>query len=92
MMWTVYMAECSDGSLYTGITNDLVRRIAQHNESRGAKYTASRLPVKLRWSETGHTRETALRREYQIKQLLRSEKLAIYQKIAENQPVVVAGD
>lgn len=92
MLWTIYMVECCDGSLYTGITNDLVRRVAQHNEGKGAKYTASRLPVKLRWSETGHTKETALRREYQIKQLSRSEKLAICQKIAENQPVVVASD
>lgn len=92
MLWTVYMVECSDGSLYTGVTTDPIRRLARHNEGRGAKYTASRLPVRQVWAETGHTRETALRREFAIKRLSRSEKLELVGKIAKNWPVVVGGD
>ena len=73
----VYMLECKDGSLYTGWTNDLTKRLAAHNEGRGAKYTKGRGPVVLRYWEVFATKEEAMSREYQIKQLTRQEKLAL---------------
>jgi len=74
--WYVYIVQCSDGSLYTGITVDLVRRLGEHNTSnKGAKYTRSRRPVQMMYSETHETRSLASKREYAIKQLTRKEKL-----------------
>lgn len=73
----VYILECKDGSLYTGWTNDLEKRLAAHNEGKGAKYTKGRGPVVLRHVEEFATKEEAMRREYQIKQLTRQEKLAL---------------
>ena len=69
-----YMLECSDGSLYTGWTNDLERRVKAHNAGRGAKYTKSRRPVKLVYFESFSTKQEAMRREWEIKQLKRQEK------------------
>jgi|TARA_B110000305_G_C19348390_1_gene592901 putative endonuclease len=74
--WYVYIVQCSDGSLYTGITVDLDRRLNEHNTSnKGAKYTRSRRPVQMMYSETHETRSLASKREYAIKQLTRKEKL-----------------
>lgn len=73
--WHVYLVMCADGTLYCGITNDLERRISTHNLGRGAKYTRSRLPVRLVWQEPFTTRALASQREYQIKQMTRTEKL-----------------
>jgi putative endonuclease len=74
--WYVYIVQCSDGSLYTGITVDLDRRLNEHNTSnKGAKYTRSRRPVQMVYSETHETRSLASKREYAIKQLTRKEKL-----------------
>ena len=73
----VYILECKDGSLYTGWTNDLEKRLAAHNEGKGAKYTKGRGPVVLRRVEEFATKEEAMRREYQIKRLTRQEKLAL---------------
>ena len=67
--WFVYIAKCVDGSLYTGITTDLKRRIATHNAGSGARYTRSRRPVELVYSESAADRSSASRREYAIKQL-----------------------
>lgn len=67
--WQVYIVECSDRSLYTGITVDVSARIAQHNSGSGAKYTRGRLPVKLVYSECADDRGSALRREHEIKRL-----------------------
>ncbi len=75
--WRVYILECSDGSLYTGITNDLPRRLHQHDLGRAARYTRGRGPVTLRHSEACATRAEALRREYEIKRLSRIRKLAL---------------
>ena len=75
MNWHVYIVECADNTLYTGITNDLERRINTHNEGLGAKYTKARLPVKLLYSEEAKSRSDASKREYQIKQLSRLQKL-----------------
>jgi putative endonuclease len=74
MAWTVYLARCKDGSLYTGVTTDLGRRLAEHNAGRGGAYTRSRVPVTLIYSELVHDRACALRREHAIRQLTRGEK------------------
>ena len=69
-----YILRCGDGSFYTGWTNDLKKRLQVHNEGRGAKYTRSRLPVELAYYEEFETKEEAMRREWEIKQLTRAEK------------------
>ena len=75
--WSVYMARCVDGSLYTGIAKDVRARLAAHNAGRGAAYTRSRLPVKLVYAEDGFTHSKALSREARIKALERPGKLAL---------------
>ncbi len=76
-MWFVYIVRCSDDTLYTGITNDLDRRIQQHNEGKGAKYTKGRGPVALIKSFDFATKSEALKEEYRIKQLSKEEKLKL---------------
>jgi putative endonuclease len=73
----VYIAECADGSLYTGYTNDVAKRIETHNAGKGAKYTKQRCPVKPVYTEGYATKEEALRREAQIKRLRRDKKLRL---------------
>lgn len=75
--WQVYMILCSDASLYTGITNDLERRLARHAAGQGAKFFNGRAPGPVVYLETGHTRSSASRREAAIKKLRRDEKLAL---------------
>lgn len=72
-----YILKCKDGTLYTGWTNNLEKRLADHNAGKGAKYTKSRLPVEIVYHETFETKEEAMRREYAIKQLTRQEKLKL---------------
>jgi putative endonuclease len=68
--WYVYIVECCDATLYTGITTNIEKRIREHNTSRlGAKYTRARRPVVLVYIETSESRSSASRREYQIKQM-----------------------
>jgi putative endonuclease len=74
MAWTVYLVRCADGSFYTGITTDPVRRVTQHNAGAGAAYTRSRLPVVLVYLEPAADRSGALRREYAIRRLSRRKK------------------
>lgn len=69
-----YILECKDGTYYTGWTNNLEKRLKDHNEGRGAKYTKARLPVSLIYYEEFQTKEEAMRREYAIKHMTRSEK------------------
>ncbi|MGN0421406.1 MAG: GIY-YIG nuclease family protein [Lachnospiraceae bacterium] len=69
-----YIVRCKDGSLYTGWTNDIEKRIKAHNEGKGAKYTKSRRPVKLVYYEEFQTKEEAMKREYAIKHMRRKEK------------------
>lgn len=76
-----YIVSCKDGSLYTGWTKDLERRVKAHNEGKGAKYTKSRRPVKLVYYEEFETKKEAMRREYEIKQLSRREKEQLIRKI-----------
>jgi|TARA_B100000530_G_scaffold263426_1_gene176332 putative endonuclease len=77
LSWFVYILKCKDNSFYTGITNDLEKRIKVHNLGKGAKYTKARLPVSLLYCETYQTKGDALRRELEIKKLKRIEKLAL---------------
>ena len=69
-----YILRCADGTLYTGWTNDLTKRIAAHNAGNGAKYTRSRRPVELVYYELFPTKEEAMQREYEIKQMTREQK------------------
>ena len=78
-MYYVYLLRCADGTLYTGFTNDLARRLAAHNAGRGAKYTRRRRPVELVYWESFSNKSSALRREYAIKQLPRRQKLTLIQ-------------
>jgi putative endonuclease len=75
--WSVYMILCSDYSLYTGITNDVERRMQQHVSNKGAKYFRGREPRWLVYIENGHDRSSASRREAEIKKLKRPEKEAL---------------
>ena len=74
MVHFTYMVRCSDGTLYTGYTTDLDKRIKAHNSGRGAKYTRSRLPVELVYHEEYGSKEEAMSREWHIKHLSRSAK------------------
>ncbi|MCB1675587.1 MAG: GIY-YIG nuclease family protein [Halioglobus sp.] len=76
------MLQCADGSLYTGVARDLQRRLSQHNGERpgGARYTRTRRPVRLLWSETVSDRSAALQREFAIKRLCRADKLRLLEK------------
>jgi len=72
--WTVYILRCHDGTYYTGITNNMDKRLAAHNAGKGAKYTKPRRPVTLAYTETAPDRSVATKREYVIKKLNRREK------------------
>ena len=75
--WYLYIARCSDGTLYTGISNNVAKRIDAHNAGRGAKYTRSRGPIECEYVEELPDRGSALRRESQVKAMTRSEKEAL---------------
>ncbi len=90
MVYYTYMVECSDGSLYTGYTNDLDRRVSAHNSGNGAKYTKSRRPVELVYYEEFDTKEEAMSREWHIKHLTRQQKMRLIKSrkteiLAENE-------
>ena len=76
-MYYVYILRCSDGTLYTGIATDVSRRAAVHNSGKGAKYTRSRRPVTVVYQEPQPDRSAALKREFEIKQLSRPQKLQL---------------
>lgn len=78
-MWNVYFVKCKDGSLYTGISSDIERRLAQHNGllAGGARYTAARRPVELVYVEQAEDRSAASKREYVLRKLTRAKKLAL---------------
>lgn len=84
MSWYVYMLRCRDGSLYTGYTDDVQRRLTVHNSGKGAKYTRSRLPVSLAYQEQLPDKSAALKREYAIKSMSKQEKELL---ILEKEPV-----
>ena len=89
-LWTVYILECADGTLYTGITDDLERRLRAHSEGRGAKYTRGRGPLKLRYLERVPDKSSALKRECALKRLRRQEKLALISENAKNNKDLLA--
>jgi len=84
----VYVLECADGSLYTGYTTDVERRVAEHDAGEGAKYTRGRTPVELRHVERFDSRSAALSREHEVKSLSRAEK---EQLVAGSDPAVDSG-
>jgi len=75
MEYSVYIVKCNDGTLYTGISNNVDSRVAKHNSGTGAKYTKTRRPVRVVYTKVIGTKSDALKEEYRIKQLNRSEKL-----------------
>ncbi|MCR4788661.1 MAG: GIY-YIG nuclease family protein [Lachnospiraceae bacterium] len=78
MEYFVYILECIDGSLYTGYTNNLERRLKAHNDGKGARYTKARLPVRLLYSEAYDSKKEAMSREWHIKHdMTREEKLKL---------------
>lgn len=81
MSYYVYILECNDKTLYTGIAKDVDKRLQEHNESgKGAKYTKVRRPVKLLYTEEAEDRSSASKREYAIKKLPRTKKLELIKK------------
>ena len=76
----VYVLRCGDGSLYTGWTNDLTRRLAAHQSGKGAKYTKGRLPVEMVYSEELEDKSAALKRENELKKLKNAEKELLIQQ------------
>ncbi len=76
-LWTVYILECADKTLYTGITNDLQNRLEKHSNCTGAKYTKGRAPFNVIYTEQHRTKSQALKREIWIKSLRRAEKLSL---------------
>ena len=83
MEYFVYLMQCADGTLYTGFTTDLKRREAVHNAGKGAKYTRSRLPVRMAYFETYGTEHEARSREWHLKRLSHAEKVALIAKEEE---------
>ncbi|MBQ9832714.1 MAG: GIY-YIG nuclease family protein [Clostridia bacterium] len=83
MSYYTYILKCADGTLYTGYTDDLDKRLTVHNSGKGAKYTRSRLPVVLVYSESHESKSDALKRELAIKSMSRKEKLELIGKEKE---------
>ena len=81
--WFCYLLECADGSLYTGITPALERRVLRHNDGSASKYTRARRPVRLVWAEPWPDRASASRREWQVKRLPRALKRTLARRGAE---------
>ena len=84
MQWQVYILLCSDASLYTGISTDVKRRVAQHAAGTGAKYFRGRTPCQIVYLESGHNRSSASRREIMIKRMCLTEKRSLIRS-ADNQ-------
>lgn len=78
--WYLYILECRDGTLYTGITDDVLRRLSQHEAGKGAKYTRGRGPLKLVYQEICGSHSDALKREHTVHGMSRKEKLALIEK------------
>lgn len=79
-MYYIYILECNDGTYYTGYTTHIERRLAMHNQGKGAKYTRGRRPVSLIYWESFDEKSKALKREYEIKQMSRSKKEALVKR------------
>lgn len=83
-VWYLYILQCRDGTFYTGITDDIDRRMTQHNAGKGAKYTRGRGPVTLRYREECESHSQALKREIAVKKLTRARKQALVESFAMN--------
>ena len=83
--WVLYILQCGDGTLYTGITDNLQRRLAAHKTGKGAKYTRGRGPLVLRYREICTDHSHALRREFAVKALTRQEKLLLCESCSPEQ-------
>lgn len=81
MPWSLYIIQCRDDSLYTGITTDISRRVKEHNAKKGAFYTQNKTPVKLVYQEAMANQSEARKREAQIKRMEKSEKLALIETL-----------
>ena len=81
MGWYVYMLRCGDNTLYTGVTDDVEKRLATHRMGKGAKYTRGRGPLKLRYQEACESYSHALRREIEIKRMKRQDKLNLLESL-----------
>jgi predicted GIY-YIG superfamily endonuclease len=81
-LWSLYLLECKDGSIYTGITTDLTRRVDQHQQGKASRYTRSRLPVRLLYCEPCRNHSQALKREWAVKSLSRAQKEILFRKKA----------
>ncbi len=86
--WYVYMVQCRDGTFYTGITDNISKRMEVHNAGKGAKYTRSRRPVTLVFSEKEQSHSRALQREHEIKQLTRQQKEGLILEAEKNEGCV----
>jgi len=80
MSWVVYMLLLNNNTLYTGITNNLTRRLAQHTNKKGSKYVRAHLPLKLVYTEAVPNRSIAIKREYEIKQLTKKQKIKLIRR------------
>ena len=80
-VWYLYILECKDSSLYTGITDDVPRRLALHNAGKGAKYTRGRGPLLLRYQAGCGSHSQALKREWEVKKLPREQKIALCESL-----------
>jgi putative endonuclease len=89
MNWQVYIILCSDATLYTGITNDLDRRLSRHADWQGARYFRGRKPLRVVYLESGHTRSSASKREARIKKLARMDKWRLI--ASEHNEIAAAG-
>ncbi|GAA0746938.1 GIY-YIG nuclease family protein [Clostridium oceanicum] len=76
-----YILECNDGTLYTGWTTDVKRRVKEHNKGTGAKYTRARIPVELKYFEEFNTNKEAMKRECEIKKLTRKKKIELIERM-----------
>ncbi len=83
-IWGVYILRCGDGTLYTGITDNLSRRLAAHRAGKGAKYTRGRGPLELLFWQSCQDHSAALKREWEIKRMRRNEKLQLIENQEEN--------
>ena len=87
MIWVLYILSCADGTLYTGTTNNLPRRLAQHETGKGAKYTRGRAPTTLVYLSPCASKSAALKEEHRVKGLSRAGKLALITSCTDTNPI-----
>lgn len=89
--WYIYILQCADNTLYTGVATDVSARLATHNAGKGAKYTRGRLPAVLRYQESAANRSTALQREHAIKKMRAADKRLLIAHQAQSEPAPSPG-